>query len=144
MADLPESVREFLARGPLAHVVTLNRDGSPQVSCTWVKLDGDTLVVAVLGEFQKVKNLRRDPRVVLSFETRVKNAMGIDEYLVVHGRATIEAGGAPEVLQELAYTYMGPDVTFPPTADPPPGFLIRVHVERIGGVGPWTAGAGAS
>lgn len=55
-----------------------------------------------------------------------------------HGRAAIEEGGAPEVLQELARTYLGPGVEFPRMPDPPPGFRLRIAVERIGGIGPWT------
>jgi hypothetical protein len=84
-----------------------------------------------------VRNIERDPRVALSVETTVVNPMGLREYLVVHGRARIEEGGAPELLQRLAYTYIGPDVKFPPMPDPPPGFVTRVAVERVGGVGPW-------
>jgi PPOX class probable F420-dependent enzyme len=140
MATIPESVREFLASGPLAHVVTLNPDGSPQVSCTWISVEGDTLLIASIPENQKVKNLRRDPRIVLSFEARTKNQMGLTEYLIVHGRATIELGGAPELLQEQARTYIGPGVKFPPTENPPPGHLIRIEAERFGGVGPWVGG----
>src|SRR3954466_15691449 len=108
MAEIPDSARELLSASPLAHVVTTNRDGTPQVSCTWVSVDGDRLVIASLPENQKVKNLRRDPRIVLSFEATKKNAMGITEYLIVHGRATIEEGGAAELLQEQARGYIGP------------------------------------
>ena len=142
MAPLPGSARDFLASGPLAHVVTLNRDGSPQVSCTWITVDGDELVIATLGEGQKIKNLRRDPRITLSFQAETRTAMGLTEYLVVHGRATIEVGGAAALLQEQASTYIGPGTRFPPMDNPPPGYRIRVQIERIGGVGPWTPGAG--
>ena len=62
---------------------------------------------------------------------------GLKQYLVVHGRARIVEGGAPELLQRLARTYLGPDVRFPPMDDPPPGFVLRTTVERVGGVGPW-------
>jgi PPOX class probable F420-dependent enzyme len=144
MATLSSQTRAFLAQGPLAHVVTLNRDGSQQVSCTWVSVDGDTLVIASLPENQKIKNLRRDPRIVLSFETRSQDAMGLIEYLVVHGRATIHEGGAAALLQEQARVYIGPDVKFPPFDNPPPGFLVRVDVERIGGNGPWESERGES
>ena len=48
----------------LAHMVTLNADGSPQVSCVWVGLDGDEIVSGHLPRNQKVKNVERDPRVV--------------------------------------------------------------------------------
>ena len=56
---------------------------------------------------------------------------------MVHGTATIEEGGAPELLQELAHVHLGPEVRFPPMDDPPPGVRIRIAVERVGGVGPW-------
>ena len=42
-------------------------------------------------------------------------------YLVLHGRARLTEGGAPELLQQLAYTYVGPGVKFPPMPEPPPG-----------------------
>jgi PPOX class probable F420-dependent enzyme len=136
-AILPPSAREPLASGVLADVVTLDRDDSPQVSCTWISVDGDTLLIASLPENQKVKNLRRDRRVALSCEAATKNAMGLTEYLVVHGRAAVDEGGAAALLQEQAALYMGPGVTFPPMDNPPPGYVIRITVERIGGVGPW-------
>jgi hypothetical protein len=41
-------------------------------------------------------------------------------------------------LQRLAHVYLGQDVRFPPMDDPPPGQVMRITVERIGGVGPWT------
>jgi len=138
MGVLPDSARAVLESDALAHLVTLNRDGSPQVSVVWVGLDGDDLVTGHLREQQKLRNVRRDPRVALTLETQVTNSLGLREYLVVHGRAAIEEGGAPELLQELARTYLGPDVTFPSMPDPPPGLRLRIAVERIGGIGPWT------
>ena len=140
MSVIPESARAVLESDALAHLVTLNPDGSPQVSIVWVGLEGDDIVSAHLREQQKLRNIRRDPRVALSLETGVTNAMGLREYLVVHGRATIEEGGGPEWLQRLAHTYLGPDVKFPPMPDPPPGFRLRIAVERIGGIGPWAQG----
>ena len=46
-------------------------------------------------------------------------------------------GGAPELLQQLAHVYLGPDVVFPAMPNPPPGYVTRVSVERIRGIGPW-------
>lgn len=138
MGVLPESARAVLESDGLAHLVTINPDGSPQVTIVWVGVEGDDVVSAHLREQQKLRNIRRDPRVALSVETPVTNSSGLREYLVLHGPATIEEGGAPELLQRLAHTYLGPDVTFPPMSDPPPGFRLRIAVERVGGVGPWT------
>ncbi len=135
--EIPPEAREVLESDQLAHVVTLNPDGSPQVTCVWVGLEGDEIVSGHLGRWQKVRNIERDPRVSLSNETHRTNEHGLREYLVVHGRGRIQDGGAPELLQRLARTYIGPDVTFPPMPDPPPGFVTRIAVERLGGVGPW-------
>ena len=137
MITLPESARAVLESPALGHLVTLEPDGSPQVSIVWVGPDGDEIVAAHLPEHRKIRNMRRDPRVALSVEAGSHNAMGLAEYLVVHGRARITEGGAPELLQQLARTYLGPDVKFPPMDDPPPGYITHITVERIGGVGPW-------
>ena len=137
--ELPESARAIVESGRLAHLVTLNRDGSPQISCVWVGLDGDEIVSAHLRDQQKLRNVRRDPRVSLSIEGTEIQPPGLLQYLVVHGRARITQGGAPELLQQLAHRYLGPDVRFPPMADPPPGNVLRIRAERLGGVGPWTA-----
>ena len=137
MATIPESAREVLESGALAPLVTINRDGSPQVSRIWVGLEGDEIVSAHLFPQQKLRNIERDPRVTLSLEGTGSNPIGMREYLVVHGRARIEEGGAPELLQELAQTYVGPGTKFPPMDDPPPGRRLRISVERIGGLGPW-------
>ena len=137
MTPIPESALAVLTAGRLAHFVTVNPDGSPQLSCVWVGVEDGEIVVASLPRNRKVRNVERDPRVVLSVETGRRAANALDEYLVVRGRARVTEGGAPELLQRLAYVDMGPDVRFPPMPDPPPGFVIRVEPRRFGGNGPW-------
>jgi PPOX class probable F420-dependent enzyme len=137
--QLPESARRLIESDSLAHLVTLNRDGSAQVSCVWVGLDGDEIVSGHLVEQQKLRNVARDPRVVLSVEGTEIQPPGLKQYLVVHGHARVVPGGAPELLQRLAHVYLGPDVVFPPMEGPPPGHVLRITVERLGGVGPWMA-----
>ncbi|MFN2139385.1 MAG: TIGR03618 family F420-dependent PPOX class oxidoreductase [Candidatus Promineifilaceae bacterium] len=139
---LPDSARELIESNALAHLVTLNEDGSPHVTLVWAGLDGDDIVTAHLVESQqKLQNMRRDSRVALNFESSTRSEMGLTEYLTIYGRSTIEEGGAPALLQRLATVYLGPDIKFPPMPDPPPGFINRVKVERISGVGPWTGRA---
>jgi PPOX class probable F420-dependent enzyme len=136
---IPDSARKVIDSGRLAHYVTLNRDGSPQVSLVWAGTDGDEIVMAHFSDHQKLKNVRREPRVSVSFETDSVNAAGLNEYLVVHGTARVEEGGAAELLQKFAYVYIGPDVgKFPPGDAPmPPGFITRITPQRYSGVGPW-------
>lgn len=135
---VPESVRAFLDTAPYGHVVTLAEDGTPRVTLAWVGVDDDRLVFATLFDQAKLADLRRDPRVTVSFEGAGTNAHGLRDYLVVRGRAAVTEGGAPELLQDLARRYLGPDVIFPPMPDPPPGFVTRIDVEDLRGVGPWT------
>jgi PPOX class probable F420-dependent enzyme len=135
---LNEAARRLIESGALAHLVTINEDGSAQLSVVWVRLDGNELVSAHLdGRQRKLQNIRRDPRVALSFEAEGDNGVGMRNYLVVHGRALITEGGAPELLSDLAQTYVGPGTVFPPMPDPPPGFVTHITVDRVGGMGPW-------
>ena len=122
----------------LAHLVTINPNGSPQISCVWVGIDGDEIVCAHLsGAQRKLRNVARDPRVALSIEAQARNGVGMQHYLVVHGRARVTEGGAPALLQELARRYVGPESVFPPMPDPPPGYVMHISVDRVGGSGPW-------
>jgi PPOX class probable F420-dependent enzyme len=134
---IPDEARELIESEALAHLVTLEADGRPQVSCVWVGLEDGDIVFASLGDRRKLDNIRRDPRVALSIEGTRMNEIGLREYLVVHGTARIEEGGGPELLQRLAHTYIGPDAKFPPMEDPPPGVVVHIVPERLGGVGPW-------
>ncbi len=136
---IPEAVRTLIESPRLAHLVTLNPDGSPQVTCVWVGVEGDEIVAGHLNDQQKLRNIRRDPRVALSIETDRTNEIGLTEYLVVHGHARITEGEAADLLQRLAYSYLGPGVHFPPMPDPPAGFVTHITPERYGGVGPWNA-----
>jgi PPOX class probable F420-dependent enzyme len=137
MPALPASVPGFLATGPLAHVVTLNRQGDPDVSMAWVGIEDDEIVIGTLGDQRKLRNLRADPRIALSFQAPGRNPYGLDHYLVLRGYARVTEGGAPELLQRLAHIYLGPDVRFPAMPDPPPGYVIRVAVEKVSGLGDW-------
>ncbi len=139
---IPDSIRSLVATGPLAHVVTLAEDGAPHVSLAWVGIEGDEIVIATLFDQRKLRNLRRDPRIALSFITGGRNPIGLDNYLVVNGTARITEGGAAEILARLARTYIGPDAVFPPMPNPPPGFVTRITVDRVSGIGPWSATSG--
>ena len=133
---LPDSQRELIASGPLAHLSTVNADGSPQVSVIWLGLDGDDLVSGHMTRYAKLRNIERDPRVVLSFEAPRDPSVFLNPYAVVHARATVEPSDDTwDLLDRLTKVYLGADKTFP--APKGPGFTIRYRVERVGGVGPW-------
>ncbi len=64
--------------------------------------------------------------------------MELTEYAVLYGEANVEEVGAPRLLQKLAQVHIRPGVKFPPMDNPPLGYVIRIRVNRIAGVGPWT------
>jgi PPOX class probable F420-dependent enzyme len=112
------------------------------VTCVWVGTDGDDIVAAHLANHQKLKNVRRDPRVSLSIQTENTDPRGMQEYLVVYGRARVTEGGAPELLTRLAHTYIGlpPGEKFPAMDNPPAGYVMHIEPERFSGIGPWVGG----
>jgi len=140
MPRLNKAARDLVESGALAHLVTMNADGTPQVAIVWMGVDGDELVSGhLMATQQKLRNVRRDPHVVISFESDKANPIGMRDYLVVRGTARITEGGAPELLHRLAQTHVGPGTKFPPMPDPPPGFVMRVAIDRISGSGEWEA-----
>ena len=135
---LPAEAQRLVESSALGHFVTLNSDGTPQVTCVWVGLDDGEMVSGHLNPaLRKLQNIARDPRAALSIEGTEIQPPGLMQYLVVHGRARLVEGGAADLLQRLAHVYLGPDVKFPPMDDPPPRQVMRISVERVGGVGPW-------
>jgi PPOX class probable F420-dependent enzyme len=136
MGALPPELRELIDAGPLTHLSTINKDGSPQVSVIWIGRDGDELLSGHMNRYAKVRNVERDPRVVLSFTAPRDPSAFLNPYAVLRAHATIEQGEhAWELLDRLTKVYMGPDQSFPaPRAS---GYLIRYRIEKIGGVGPW-------
>ena len=138
MSAIPTSVREFLATGPLAHVVTLGPDGTPHISLAWAGCDGDDVIFATFfnpGQY-KLRNIARDPRVTLSFQANEHSGQGLHPYLVITGRGTTTEGGALAVMDQLAEHYIGPGQVFP-MRNVPEGVVTRVAVDKIYGVGPW-------
>ena len=134
---LNEAARKLIGNGVDATLVTLNPDGSPQVSVVWVALrstpDGDELVTAHLKEHKKVRNVRRDPRVAVTIVDPGDVGKSLRSYIAIDGTARIEEGGAPELLKELSQELLDPNV-FPPK-DAPPGFVTHIHIDKVGGVG---------
>ena len=135
--SLSDEALELLASDAVAIVATLNEDGSPHLSSAWVGVEDGEIVIGTLEDQRKLRNLRRDPRIGLTIQSEHVNRWGLREYLVLNGSARITAGGAADLLQHLARTYIGPDAVFPGMPNPPAGYITRIRVERVSGVGPW-------
>jgi PPOX class probable F420-dependent enzyme len=133
---LPRELRELIESGPLAHLTTINADGTPQVTVIWIGLDGEDIVSGHMAHQRKHGNMERDPRVVLSFVAPHVPGTFLNEYAVLRATAAIEEGGAWNLLNRLAKVYMGPSSDFP-ASKREGGLIVRYSVQRISGVGPW-------
>jgi PPOX class probable F420-dependent enzyme len=143
MITVPPSLRELFETGPLVHVTTIDKDGTPHVTLAWAGVDGDEIVMATffnLGQ-RKLRNVRRDPRIVLSIQAKQSEGQGLWPYAVVQGRVDrITEGGALELMDRLSAFYLGPGREYP-LRDAPPGVVLHVTVDRVYGQGPWAQGA---
>jgi PPOX class probable F420-dependent enzyme len=143
MPMLPAPAQALLGTDAVAHVWTSNPDGSPQVSVVWALVQGDEIVFGADSSARKVRNIRLDPRVVLSVEDAERNGRGFQRHLVVHGRALVVPGPDPALMDRLAWKYLGLGRHPLALRDSPTSVVVRVGVERISGVGPWVEGGGS-
>jgi PPOX class probable F420-dependent enzyme len=122
----------------MAHLSTTNADGSPQVTVIWVGLDGDDLVSTHIRDNVKLRNIRRDPRVALSFDVPKEPGIWLNPYAVIYARATVEPSSRIwELMTKHAKAYVSSDADVPAPEGSPPGFVVRYSITRIGGIGPW-------
>jgi PPOX class probable F420-dependent enzyme len=139
-AALTQELRALVESGPLTYVSTINADGSPQVTAIWIGLDGDSLISTHMRFNVKLRNMQRDPRVVLSFAPPQRTGDWMSPHAIIHATATIGSLGLTgPLLTRLAQAYVGHDAEYPDQSQT--GYIVRYSIDRIGGVGPWVGGA---
>ena len=101
---LPDALVDLLRRPSPCFLSTLMPDGSPQLTQTWVDTDGENVVINTVEGFQKVRNLRRDPRVSLN----VCDPDDVSRYFEVRGHVVdITDEGGWEHIEALSQRYTG-------------------------------------
>ena len=128
----------LLGSSALAHVVTVNRSGMPQVSVVWCGVEGDRVYFCSRRDSVKVRNLTSDPRILLSIEDEARNRAGTQRHLVVYGRARVVGDADAEICDRLCRIYTGSADHPANLKHDPTAVRIDVEVDRIGGNGPWT------
>jgi PPOX class probable F420-dependent enzyme len=141
LRSIPAPAGVLLGSDSLAHVITMNRDGTPQVSVVWCGVDEDRIVFCTEAETAKVRNIRRDPRIILSIEDEARNLAGTQQHLVVHGTAHIVGPADPRICDELCRVYVGTTDTPLNLSRSPTAVTVSVEVRRIAGNGPWISDA---
>ena len=99
---LPQSVKKVLQDKAYGHVVTFNADGKPQLTMVWLDADGDEVLFNTAEGRLKPKNLRRDPRVMISVQDRNDP----QAYMLLHGKASVTGRADGSVERVLARTQL--------------------------------------
>jgi PPOX class probable F420-dependent enzyme len=104
MAELtPQDVEMMKGATTYATLVTINEDGTPQASITWVDAEDGLVLINTAEGRRKARNLHRDPRVAAVVEVDPYTWMSINGTVV-------ETTGEPRALEhidELARRYDG-------------------------------------
>jgi PPOX class probable F420-dependent enzyme len=130
MTEIPQTHIDLIGAPHLAHLATTNKDGSPQNSPIWLKLDGDQVVFSTTEERRKTKNMRRTPSISLS----IVDSANPFRYMEIRGPVTFEADPEKALPLELWPLYVG-DGQYPIETDTGTRVVVRLtptHVVTMG------------
>ena len=101
----PEDIENFLKEPHIANLATVRPDGSPHVAPVWFLYDGEQVIVMAEKSAVKVRNMQREPRIMLSIATDQTPY----QYVLVSGKATItfDDEDETELLRTISVQYMG-------------------------------------
>lgn len=124
--ELPENVLALLRGASTCYLATTMPDGSPQVTQVWVDTDGTDVLINTVEGHQKLRNVRRDPRVALT----VADPDRPTDYTQIRGEVhAITTDGARAHIDELSQKYLGrPYPTFGAGGE---RVLLRIAPRRV-------------
>ena len=128
---LSPGVQKLLREPAYCQLATLMPDGSPHITQVWVDTDGEHVLINTFEGGQKVRNVRRDPRVAVNVVDPT-NAWRIAN---VRGRVVeITGDGADRHLDHLAKKYLGAD-SYPFRRPGEVRVTLKIAPERINEIG---------
>jgi PPOX class probable F420-dependent enzyme len=124
--ELPERVLDLLRAPSTCYLATTMPDGSPQVTQVWVDTDGTDVLINTVEGHQKLRNVRRDPRVALT----VSDPEHPSAYVQIRGEVReITTDGARDHIDALSHKYLGkPYPTFGAGGE---RVLLRITPRRV-------------
>ncbi|AQT70588.1 MULTISPECIES: PPOX class F420-dependent oxidoreductase [Streptomyces] len=131
-AALSDDLKRIIDDSPMfATVATIQPDGSPQLSVTWLMRDGDDLLISTTEGRRKEQNLRRDPRITVM----INPPDAPYTYAEVRGTAELTTEGGQELINELSRKYTGKDYRDfnPASVDDATRVVVRVSPRKVVG-----------
>jgi PPOX class probable F420-dependent enzyme len=124
---LTQAAKDLLDQPFICHFVTLNADGSPQITPVWVDREGDQILINTAEGRKKPRNLHNDNRVALE----VVDPNDAFRVLSLTGRvAAMEHEGADAHIDKLAKKYLGAD-SYPFRSPQEQRVIVRIEPDRI-------------
>lgn len=125
--EIDDSVIRLLTAKNLAFVATLMKDGSPQITPTWIDFDGKVILINTAEGRIKHKNVSRDPRISVCVVDH-DNPYNV---VTIRGKVIEQASkGADEHIDKLAKRYLGVD-KYPFRSPEEKRVLLRVLPENV-------------
>jgi PPOX class probable F420-dependent enzyme len=132
MAAIPDEAKHLFEDKEMAHVATLNADGSPQVSAVWIALDGDLVTFNTAEGRLKPKNLRRDGRVAIS----IADEENPYENVIIQGKVIdMTNDGADDDIDALAKRYLDAD-SYPFRQEGEERVIVKIEPEKVNHTNP--------
>ena len=127
MAAIPDQYKDLLEKKAFAHLGTLMKDGSPQVTPVWFDHDGTHIRINSAKGRWKDKNMRNRPQVALS----IVDPDNPYRYIQIRGKVVdVTETGADAHIDSLAKKYLGQD-KYPFRQPGEARVIYKVSVERV-------------
>ena len=125
--QITEPVAKLIEGKNLAFVATLMKDGWPQITPTWVDIEGGKILVNTAEGRLKQKNISRDGRIAIS----IADQNNPYHMVTVRGRVVEQTNeGADEHVDKLAKKYLGVE-KYPLRSPNEKRIIIKIKPERI-------------
>ncbi len=129
--SIPEAYRDLFQKRAFAHLATIMRDGTPQVTPVWCDFDGTHIRINSAKGRVKDTNMRRNPHVALE----IMDPDNPYRYLAVRGRvAEITEAGADAHIDSLAKKYLGQD-RYPHRRPGERRVIYKIQPEQVSSMG---------
>jgi len=131
MAAIPDQYKDLLEKKAFAHLGTLMKDGSPQVTPVWFDHDGTHIRINSAKGRWKDKNMRNRPQVALS----ILDPDNPYRYMQIRGKVVdVTETGADAHIDSLAKKYLGQD-KYPFRQPGEERVIYKVSIERVNAMG---------
>ena len=125
--QIADGIKDILNKPGYAHLATLMKDGSPQVTPVWYDFDGTHIRINTAKGRLKDKNMRRDKQVALS----IQDPDNPYRYLAIRGDVDeITENGADAHIDSLAKKYLGKD-RYPFRATGEVRVIYKIRPEKV-------------